>query len=495
MVEEGSGDNNAPEEQDDSDPPEDGDRQDADSSDDDSSEEEDSETPDKRKWRLIALAVLAGGIAIAVALYMLRPQQEGQEPPDRAPLVSTEQVRLQSGPIVVTGQGTVRPTQDLSVSLQVSGRVVYVNPRLTEGGRVRQGERLVQVEPDDFRNRVVQIRGEVERARLELERAIERRETAREEFQRLRDRIAERQSSDPGSGLEADFIRPGETGPSDPGTDLPVEPSPLALGEPQVAAARAALRGAQAQLRNAQLGVQRTYVTAPFDAVVEATQVERGQFVSAGQQLARLYSAGSVEVPIPLTQEQAALIPGLFALNAGSRRGGKPATVSIDYGGTTYNWDGFVDRTQASLDPQTRTVAAIVRVSRPMDGGRAENPEAADAEVPPLLPGFFATVEIIGRTPERYFSIPSDALRDGRRVWVVRDGRLAFVPVSVITTEGGRSFITAPGLKDGDRVVTGELASASEGLEVRTDRRTTTPAIDARRKGGTQPRYSDDETP
>ena len=456
-----------------------------------SASDDQSEAPDKRKWRLIALAVLLVGIGIAAALYMLRPQQKGEEPPDRPPLVSTQPVALESGPIVVTGQGTVQPTRELGISLQVSGRVVYLNPALTEGGRVRRGEPLVRVEPDDFRNRAAQAQAEVERARVDLAQAIEQRETAREEFERLRDRIADRRTDgEDGSAIEADFVRPGEeAGTTGNEADLPIEPSPLALGEPQVQAAQAALNGAQARLRNAQLGVERTTVTAPFDAIVRSADVERGQFVSAGEQLARLYSAQSVEIPVPLGQEKAALIPNLFALDAGSRGGGSPARVSVDYGGKTYTWDGVVDRAEGSIDQQTRTVNAIVRVAQPRTGGRASEEDADDADAPPLLPGFFARVEITGRTPGRYFSIPDDAIRDGSQVWAVRDGRIAFVPVTVIARDGSRTFVSSPAMRESERIVTGELASVAEGREVRTGRGNRNPAIEARQTGGTQPRY------
>ncbi len=450
------------------------------------------EAPDKRKWRLIALAVLLAGLGIAAALYFLRPQQEGSEPPDRPPLVSVERIRAQTSPIIITGQGEVRAANELGLALQLSGRVVYVNPDLREGRRVRRGETLLRIEPDDFRNQVTAARSDVERARVDLQQAIETRETRREEFERLRERLAREEQTQAGD-IDADFVRPGEdAGAQNARDDVSVDPSALALGEPQVEAAQAALEGAEARLRNARLNVSRTSVTAPFDAVVRSQSVERGQFVQAGQQVAQLYNANAVEIAVPLTQEKVALIPRLFASVRSGGMAGAPATVKVDFGGATYAWDAQVGGAQGAIESRTRTLEVIVRVARPTSGGTLLSDEGAASGAPPLLPGFFATVEFIAETPPSYFALPSDAVRADDVVWTVRDGRVAFQPVRVIARDGDTVFVNADGLEDGATVITGDIASVSEGMQVRTSRDNQAPAVEAQQSGGEQPRYRDD---
>jgi len=454
--------------------------------------EDRGEAPDKRKWRLIALAVLLAGVGLAAALYFLRPQQEASEPPDRPPLVSVQTVQAQDTPIVITGRGTVRSANELGVSLQVSGRVVYVNPALAEGGRVQRGETLVRVEPDDFRNRVLQSQAQVERAQVDLQQALETRETRREEFERLRERLADIGETGEDGALEADFVRAGEEEKEQNQAESElIEPSPLALGQPQVDAARAALEGAKAQLRNARLDVRRTSVSAPFDAIVRSESVERGQFVRAGEEIAKLYNSGSVEIPVPLTHEKAALIPQLFAPARSGRAGGSPATVKVDFGGATYAWDAQVDGAEGEIDTQTRTLDVIVRVARPVTGGRLVSEDGAASGTPPLLPGFFATVEFIADTPPSYFTIASDAVRADNRVWIAREGRVALALVRVIARDGNDAFVTSDALQSGDMVVTGDVAAISEGMQIRTSRDTQAPSIAAQQEGGEAPRYED----
>lgn len=450
---------------------------------------EEGDTPDKRKWRLIALGVLLAGVGIAAALWLLRPQQQGEEPPDRPPLVSVTRIEQLSEPIRVTGQGNVRAASEVGLALQVGGRVTWVSPALREGERVRRGETLVRIESADFAARAEQARAEVEQARVDLAQASEAQATREEEFDRLRARLEEGGARAP-DPIEGDFVRPGEAG-NDDSAELAEDPSPLALGERQVDAAEAALAGARARLAAARRDVARTRLTAPFAGVVRSKSVERGQFVQPGEQLAELYDAGTLEVAVPLTQGKAALIPRVFAPVTRGAASGAPATVRIDFGGTRWAWDAVVEGAEGEIDPQTRTLDVVVRVSNPVAGGRAASGAEAAGEAPPLLPGFFADVEFLGRTPQTYFAIPREALRSGDRVWAVRDGRIAFAPVTVIAREGPSVFITASGLEDGERIVTGDLPSATEGMEVRTGEDRSTPALDASATGGEQSAFGD----
>lgn len=443
------------------------------------------DAPDKRKWRPIALGVLLAGVAIAAALWLLRPQQQAEEPPDRPPLVSVTAVERRSEPIRITGQGTVRAASEVGLALQVGGRVTWVNPSFREGERVRRGETLVRIESADYASRADQARAEVERARVELAQAREARATREEEFERLRERLGS-ESSQPSDPIEGDFVRPGEDEAGDT-AELAQDPSPLALGEPQVDAAEAALAGARSRLESARRDIARTRLAAPFDGVVRSRSVERGQFVQPGEVLGQFYDADTLEVPVPLTQRKAALIPRVFAPVTSGAASGVPATVRVDFGGATWAWDAIVEGAQGAIDPQTRTLDVIVRVASPLRGGRAASSADNGAEAPPLLPGFFADVEFLARTPRAYFAIPRDSLRAEGRVWAVREGKIVFVPVTVVARDGPSLYVTGAQLRDGERIVTGDLPSVSEGMEVRTGEERATPALDARESGGEEP--------
>ena len=102
---------------------------------------------------------------------------------------------------------------------------------------------------------------------------------------------------------------------------------------------------------------------------MQTESIDVGQFVVAGQSVGRLYATDAVEVVVPLSDANAVLIPGLWELKAGDGNRRVVARVIAEYGDGSYAWEGYVDRAEASLDEQTRTINVIVRVPNPFTSG------------------------------------------------------------------------------------------------------------------------------
>ena len=244
--------------------------------------------------------------------------------------------------------------------------------------------------------------------------------------------------------------------------------NPLTLREPQLEAARAAMDRDEARLAEANLALSRTRVTAPFDGFVREESVDAGQVVSPGQPVGRLFSADAVEVVVSLSDADAALIPGLWQLEAGDGNRKVAARVVARYGGESFSWEGFVDRGEASLDEQTRTIDVIVRVPDPFSASVPAGGAGVPGGNPPLLVGEFVEVEIQGLELDGYFEVPRAALRAGDEVWMVDEGGVvSIVPVRVLQRADDRVFATG-GLGSGGAVITGGIQFATEGMLVRT---------------------------
>ncbi|MGF1606462.1 MAG: efflux RND transporter periplasmic adaptor subunit [Rhodothalassiaceae bacterium] len=451
------------------------------------------------RWAYWAMAagLLLFGVGGAVALYLLRDTPDPQQPPPQAPYVETGMARAQTEPLKIIGNGVVQPLAEIGLSPQVGGKVVYVHPKLVSGGVFQQGEVLIRLEQEDFRNQLRMAQARVEQRQVELQQAQAEARIARQEVQRLRQRLsadgAGAAAGEDGAELEADFDVAGrqdsELEPGDSLEDSLEAPdaglgdvSALTLRRPQLQAARAALQSAQAQVDDAQLALDRATIEAPFDGHVRSEDVDLGQFVQPGQELARIYGSDAVEVVVPLTSNRAALIPELWALRAGAEAQGAKAMVTTRYGGRRFGWDGVVDRAKGFIDDQSRTVDVVVRVPDPFQPGRSVDergePTSQSSLVtqPPLLVGFYTTVFIQGEAPERYLSIPADALQDGDSVWALSTGdrteqgeaRLRIVPVTVILRADDRVAIAAPDLADGTPVVTSPIPTVTDGMTVRT---------------------------
>lgn len=400
-----------------------------------------------RRWvsALVAAGIVAGAALLATLLISLAPEPQQRELPSPLPFVTTATVTGGSGAIPVYGAGTVRPSAQIDIAPQVGGRVVWVNPSLRSGGRIEAGQTMFRIEEADYVNRLREAEAALAERRVEILEAEEEAAIARDEFERF----SERQ---------------GDSGPD-------TEAGPLALRQPQLAAVRAALERDRAGVANAELALARTRVDAPFNGLVRDESVDVGQFVAPGQPLGRLFAADEVEVVMPLADAKAALIPNLWTLGAGDGKRAAPARVIAQFGAVRYAWDGYVDRAEASLDDETRTIDVIVRVPEPFSAGAPAGAANAPAGAPPLLVGKFVDVEIEGLAPERYFRVRRAALQPGNEVWTVgAGGTVDIVPVRILQRGDDEVFVTGS-LEDGQPAITGGIQFATNGMRVRTGER------------------------
>lgn len=396
---------------------------------------------------LVAGAILVGATGLAVFMVSQRPEPERVPPPSQVPFAITAPAQAGEGAIPVFGAGTVRPRAEIDIAAEVSGKVVWVDPAFQSGGRVREGQVLFRIDDADYRRYVEKARANVALQRVEVLKVKEEAQVARKQYEQFKERQAE-------SGAAS-------------------EASPLALWQPQLEAAEAALAREHATLGETALNLARTAVKAPFSGVVRTESVDVGQFVAAGRGVARLYASDAVEVVVPLSDREAALVPGLWDLRAGDGNRDVAVHVVADYGGQRYRWDGYVDRVEGALDEQTRTLDVIVRVPEPYRSGVGEDDDREDGDAdpgaggPPLLVGKFVDVELDGIAPDAYFRIRRPALRPGNEVWVVRDEKVTIVPVAVLQRADDEVYLTGA-LEAGDAAIVGGLQVATEGMAVRS---------------------------
>ncbi|MCE2460653.1 MAG: efflux RND transporter periplasmic adaptor subunit [Pseudomonadales bacterium] len=392
----------------------------------------------RRTGYLIAVVVVVASAGVATLLVSLAPEPETREPPSQIPYAETAMVVAGSGPIPVHGAGTVRPSAEVDIAPQVGGRVVWVDADFHSGRRLDAGRTLFRIEEADYEYRVREAQAALAARQVALLEAREDAEIARAEYERY----AEKRSG-----------------------DATPEASPLTLRIPQLEAAEAAVKREEATLAQAKLALSRTRVTAPFDGIVRDESVDVGQLLTAGQPVGRLFSSDAVEVVIPLSDADAALIPRLWRPEPDADP--VVAHVVAEYGDAAYAWDGYVDRADASLDAETRTIDVIVRVPKPLEPGMSVRSGRRPDTGPPLLVGKFVEVVIQGVVPASYFRVRRAALQTGDEIWTVGgDGRVAIVPVRILQRVDDEVFVTGA-LEDGQPAVVGGIRFATDGMAVR----------------------------
>jgi RND family efflux transporter MFP subunit len=361
-----------------------------------------------------AVGIAAFFIAIIAIGGALRPEVETRVAPQVAPIVFVKEVEYGPINLSVRTQGEVQPRREIQLAAQIGGRIESVSASFANGGVFRRGETLVKIEDADYRLAVTRARAQVAQAEQRL--AVEEAEAA----------LAAR-----------DYA---ELSGQDAGDD----PSLLALRKPQLAAAQADLASAKANLSDAELALNRTAITAPFNGRVRETSADIGQFVSPGTPLGEIFATDVAEVRLPLTDQDLAKLGLAFAFEA---EGDEAPLVqfSADVAGQVRNWEGRIRRVDAAIDSSTRQIAAIAEVEDPYGTG-------ADDGFP-LAFGLFVNAEILGQDLPRAIVVPLLALQGDGTVFVVNDEDKLLK--RDVTTAGRvpEGMVVTGGLESGDLLV------------------------------------------
>ncbi len=215
----------------------------------------------------------------------------------------------------------------------------------------------------------------------------------------------------------------------------------LRAAEGAAAAARARLAAAQSRLRSATMALNDTRVLAPVSGVIETRTVSPGERVARSQPLFTLVRSDVLEL--------AAAVP---AAQAADVRVGQ----TIRFSAANRTVIGRVARISPTVDPQSRAVTVYVQIPN-RDGS--------------LRGGTFATGRLVLSTGEA-IAVPTSAIRhraDGGPPFVYRitGGELDQAPVQIgFNDEATGQVEILDGLKEGDRIIVGNVGTLGRGMKV-----------------------------
>ncbi len=218
-------------------------------------------------------------------------------------------------------------------------------------------------------------------------------------------------------------------------------------------AADAALQMAKAQLRSAEIDLDRTMVRAPVAGVIGFSQTTTGALVSAQQTtaLTTIRTLDPVYVDVTLSAND------LLNWDVSPERREAMKHVSATMilpNRQIFDAKGEIKAAEPQVEPTTGMVT--LRVSFP-------NPDHR------LLPGLYVEVELPQSVTRDAVLVPQNAVmrdaRGGANVWIVEDGKIAVRELTIVTTDGNR-WVTTGGLKAGDAVVVSGFQKAGPGSEV-----------------------------
>jgi len=374
---------------------------------------------------VISIVVLLFGITGMVMLARLKTPPVEAKNGERLLRVETLQVEQKDIPIFITGYGEVKVLKVVLIAPEVSGKIVAIHPRLETGEIIRKGDLLFKIDPKDY---ITVLKNSKKRLKI-LKRSHE---LAKKEYQRVLV-LFEKNNVVALSGLES------------------AEKTMLAAADLESQISQV--------LESAETSLERCEVRAPFNARIKSVSLEKGQYVTPGQNVVTLADDSVLEIQVPLdsrdarkwlrfNEDETSENPTWF-----SNLEQVPCKIRWTEDNNGKIWDGRLHRV-VKFDQQTRTLLVAVRFDA--KAGLKKNPRSL-----PLVEGMFCSVKILGRTLHNVFRLPRQAVSFENMVYIAVDNRLKTLPVKVARVDGENAYIT-DGLNAGDMVVTTRLIDPLE---------------------------------
>ncbi|MEI4550952.1 efflux RND transporter periplasmic adaptor subunit [Pseudoalteromonas spongiae] len=372
----------------------------------------------KLKLTGITLAVLLGSVGVAAGLGAMKKPPEKKEEKDSIPVVVVEDNNVETITLNVNSYGLVNPKYQTSLTAQVTGQVTEISNAFVKGGFVKQGEVIARIDPNDYEAALTEAEASLAQARaaLELERAQKR--VAESEWERIKE------------SAKNEFV-----------------PTELYLRKPQLAEKVARYRAAEAGVKRAKRNLERTYIKAPYDAIITARSVALGSVVNSGSPIGELSSTDFAEVRLPVADKELQFL----------MQGGLNAEVDLvtNYQGKLHHWQAKIVRSEGQVDNKSRMSYLVAEI---------KDPYGLDSNNTPLRYGSYVNAAISGLSIEGVSRVKSHLVKDGK-VAVLEDGVLAYRSVEVLREEG-RDLIVKGDLGDNEKIIASNIKRPKVGMKL-----------------------------
>ncbi|WP_105168060.1 efflux RND transporter periplasmic adaptor subunit [Pseudoalteromonas sp. T1lg23B] len=370
-----------------------------------------------KKQIFLPIAVLLGGIGVAVAFSAMK--QPPEEKPEQVvhPLVEAQPIVVAPMQLNVDSYGLVKPKYSTELVAQVSGQVINVSDAFVKGGFVKKGEVLARIDPNDYEAALIESEANLARASSALEIEQAQAHVAKKEWQRIKD--------------NANATIPSE----------------LYLRKPQLAEKLASFRAAQASVKRAKRNLERTYIKAPYDAIIASRDLSLGSVVNPGSIFGELNAISVAEVRLPVADNELQyLVDG--GINA-------DVTLTAQVEGKPAQWQGKIVRSEGVIDQRSRMTYLVAQVQGPYSDQRT-----------PLRFGAYLNATINGKVIDNAAAIPQHLVKDGRIAVLNSDETLSFKALNVVREYNGKSIIDN-GVSDGTQLITSALEYPTEGMQLK----------------------------
>ena len=354
------------------------------------------------KGRMAGTCVRLLGVSVALLLAACgKPPERAEEPrPVRAVVL-----KPQSSAVIAEFPGEVRARIETRLGFRVPGKII--TRKVDVGASVKQGQVLMQLDPQDLKLAQDQANAQLRAAQSNLAMA------------------------------KADFVRY-----QDLRAKNFVSAAVLEAKDNAWKAAQASYEQARAAANNQLNQTNYANLVADSDGVVTAVEAEVGQVVAAATPVLRIAKYGEKEVVIGIPENQ-----------VGQLRTVDDVRIRF-WADQQHEVRGRLRELSPIADAATRTFIARVTILDPPENVRL---------------GMTASVAFVAPNPQPVLKLPLTALLNEQgktSVWVVENGAVKLTPVQLVSASGNE-LVVGSGLSPGQTVVTAGVNQLKPGQKVK----------------------------
>ncbi|HXP86660.1 MAG TPA: efflux RND transporter periplasmic adaptor subunit [Bryobacteraceae bacterium] len=381
---------------------------------------------------LLVVAFFAGYIPLQKRQTLILAESLQQE--QALPRVEVIQVRRSSGQNQLELPGSIQAITEAPILARADG---YIKRRMVDiGDRVSAGQVVAEIEAPELDQQVLQAKAAAQQAEAALDQAQANRD------QGVANMNLARVTASRWKDLAAQGVVSQQDNDTYQAQYLAQTANVQAL-EKAIAAQRANIAAAEANVKRLEQMQSYTAVRAPFDGVITLRNVDSGALVTTGSTLLyRIAQTSTLRAYVNVPQS-----------NAASVHAGQPARLTV----STFpsrSFAGTVARTANALDPNSRTL--LVEVDVPNADGV-------------LLPGMYAQVDFNSSRATAPMLVPADTLivrADGTQVAILRADHTVHLQKIEIGRDYGDRLEVARGLEEGDTIIVNPGDAVREGAKV-----------------------------
>jgi RND family efflux transporter MFP subunit len=366
----------------------------------------------------LPLLIVLGTVAIIFLLMATRTQMRPVPAPERVWPVEVMEAHYGRVQPELTLFGEVIAGRRSELRPLVSGLIIEIGPNFRDGGIVKKGELLVQIDPFDYETGLAE------------QRSISKEAEARLQM------------------LKKDYERARELRKENTVSEQFLENAELELVQQEAIVEQRGISVTQAER-----DLIETRLRAPYDGVVNNVSANLGNQVSGfgSDKVADLIDTSQLEVRFSLSNAQYGR-----QLESGDPVVGRSVRVSWTVGNQTMEYDARIERIGAEIVSTTGGVEVYAVIER-------------SASQTDLRPGAFVAVSLLDKAYQNVVRAPERAIYGEDVIYVIKDGRMAERRIQLQGYDGANVLFNSAGdtpVKEGDLIITTQLREGGSGAKV-----------------------------